>query len=116
MAVVCNVSFVFKRLYIFVVVQPLSRVRLFGITWTVSPPGSSVHGILQARILKWVAVPFSSCMYLRICKSHSYKYKMPQAIFKVVNVVNLLHTLLLVNYLHVTNTFNSTSFITTLCC
>ena len=22
-----------------------------------SPPGSSVHGILQARILKWVAVP-----------------------------------------------------------
>ena len=24
-----------------------------------SPPGSSVHGILQARILKWVAVPFS---------------------------------------------------------
>jgi len=24
-----------------------------------SPPGSSVHGILQARILKWVAIPFS---------------------------------------------------------
>ena len=24
-----------------------------------SPPGSSVHGILQARIVKWVAVPFS---------------------------------------------------------
>ena len=24
-----------------------------------SPPGSSVHGILQARILKWVAVSFS---------------------------------------------------------
>ena len=24
--------------------------------WT-SPPGSSVHGILQARILEWVAVP-----------------------------------------------------------
>ena len=22
-------------------------------------PGSSVHGILQARILKWVAIPFS---------------------------------------------------------
>ena len=22
-----------------------------------SPPGSSVHGILQARILKWVAIP-----------------------------------------------------------
>ena len=24
-----------------------------------SPPDSSVHGILQARILEWVAVPFS---------------------------------------------------------
>ena len=24
-----------------------------------SLPGSSVHGILQARILEWVAVPFS---------------------------------------------------------
>ena len=25
-----------------------------------SLPGSSVHGILHARILKWVAIPFSS--------------------------------------------------------
>ena len=24
-----------------------------------SPPGSSVHGIFQARILEWVALPFS---------------------------------------------------------
>ena len=24
-----------------------------------SPPGSSVHGILQARILEWVAIPFT---------------------------------------------------------
>ena len=24
-----------------------------------SPPGSSVHGIFQARILKWVAISFS---------------------------------------------------------
>ena len=24
-----------------------------------NPPGSSVHGILQARILEWVAIPFS---------------------------------------------------------
>ena len=24
-----------------------------------SPPGSSVHGILQARILQWVVIPFS---------------------------------------------------------
>ena len=25
-----------------------------------SPPGSSVHGILQARILEWVAISFQS--------------------------------------------------------
>ena len=25
-----------------------------------SPPGSSVHGTLQARILEWVAISFSS--------------------------------------------------------
>ena len=24
-----------------------------------SPPGSTVHGILQAGILEWVAIPFS---------------------------------------------------------
>ena len=27
-------------------------------------PGSSVHGILQARILKWVAIPFSRGIFL----------------------------------------------------
>ena len=27
--------------------------------WTCSPPGSSVHGISQARTLEWVAVSFS---------------------------------------------------------
>ena len=25
-----------------------------------SPPGSSIHGILQSRILEWVAIPFSN--------------------------------------------------------
>ena len=29
-----------------------------------SPPGSSVHGILQARILEWVAYPFSRGSFL----------------------------------------------------
>ena len=35
----------------------LSCVQLFVTLWT--PPGSSVHGILQARILEWVAMPSS---------------------------------------------------------
>ena len=29
-----------------------------------SPPGSSAHGILQARILEWVAIPFSRGSFL----------------------------------------------------
>ena len=37
----------------------LSRVQLFAVPWTYSLPGSSLHGILQARILEWIAVPFS---------------------------------------------------------
>ena len=36
-----------------------SRARLCN-TMDGSPPGSSVHGILQARILDWVAMPFPS--------------------------------------------------------
>ena len=30
-----------------------------------SPSGSSVHGILQARILEWVAIPFLRGSQLR---------------------------------------------------
>ena len=26
-----------------------------------SPPGSSAHGIFQARVLKWGAIAFSAC-------------------------------------------------------
>ena len=36
------------------------HVWLFATPWTISPPVSSVHGILQARILEWVATPISS--------------------------------------------------------
>ena len=32
-----------------------SHVQLFATLW--SPPGSSVHGIFQARIMDWVAIP-----------------------------------------------------------
>ena len=38
----------------------IGPVLLFVTPWTLcSPSGSSVHGILQARILEWVAVPLS---------------------------------------------------------
>ena len=39
-------------------VQSLSYVRLCDPT-DCGPPGSSVPGIFQAKILEWVAIPFS---------------------------------------------------------
>ena len=38
--------------------QLLSRIQLFGSPMDCSPPGSSIHGISQKRILEWVAIPF----------------------------------------------------------
>ena len=40
-------------------VSMLSCVRLFVIQRIIAQPGSSVHQILPARILEWVAIPFS---------------------------------------------------------
>ena len=39
--------------------QSLSHVQLSATIWTLAPPGSSVHGISQARIQEWVAISFS---------------------------------------------------------
>ena len=36
--------------------QSLSCVQLFVTPWPCSPPGFSVHGIFQARILEWAAI------------------------------------------------------------
>ena len=36
----------------------VGHVRLFGTPMNCTSPGSSVHGILQARTLEWVAIPF----------------------------------------------------------
>ena len=38
------------------VLSCFSPVQLFATVWTVGPQGSSVHGILQARILEQVAM------------------------------------------------------------
>ena len=48
-----------KQIYLCArVLSHFSCVRLFETLWTIySPPGSSVHRILQARILEWVASP-----------------------------------------------------------
>ena len=39
-------------------VKSLSHVPLFATPWTAAFQGSSVLGILQARILEWTAIPF----------------------------------------------------------
>ena len=44
-----------------VAVQSLSHVRLFLDPMDCSPPGSSVHGLSQARILEWATISFSRC-------------------------------------------------------
>ena len=48
-----------RLILILPVLSCFSYVWLFVTRWTYSLPGSSVHGILQARILEWVAVPSS---------------------------------------------------------
>ena len=65
-------------------VKSLSRVRLLATPWTAahqapptlsdpmdcSPPGSSVHGIFQARVLEWGAVAFSDIWNLNNNKTN----------------------------------------------
>ena len=67
------INFTSKILIIFIVFQLRVVLRtfylggglvaqscpLFATPWTVTPAGSSVHGISQARILEWVALFFS---------------------------------------------------------
>ena len=55
----CSWMSAFTASHSFRVVESLSRVLLFCDPMGCSPPGSSVHGISQARILEWVAVSFS---------------------------------------------------------
>ena len=36
-----------------------SSILAWEVPWTEEPGGLQVHGVLQARILEWVAIPFS---------------------------------------------------------
>ena len=51
-------------------VKSLSRILLFATPWTAAQPGSSVHGIFQARVLEWGAIAFS--MHLDYLSSNSF--------------------------------------------
>ena len=52
-----------------------------------SPPGSSVHGIIQARILEWVAVYFSKeCLNYRTIALISHTTKVMLKILQAIYV------------------------------
>ena len=51
--------------------QSLSYVQFFVTPMDCSPPGSSVHGIFQARILKWTAIYYSRASQPSVQFSHS---------------------------------------------
>ena len=62
---VVNIRIVDELFHIFLIVLSLRKVLIAQLCPTLcdptdcSPPGSSLLGILQARILEWVAIPFS---------------------------------------------------------
>ena len=39
--------------------EVVQSIGLLATPWDCSPPGSSVHGIFQERVLEWVAISFS---------------------------------------------------------
>ena len=51
-----SVSFTHLIIIHFACLNHFSHIQLFVTLWTIAPPGTSVHGILQARILEWVAI------------------------------------------------------------
>ena len=88
-------------------VQLLSRVQLFCDLMDYSPPGFSVHGISQARMLEWVAISFSrasSCPEIKLnisCIAGRFLTVSHQENPNLYNIVHQLHfniyTLLLKN-------------------
>ena len=47
--------------------KSLSHVQLLVTPMDRSPPGSSVHGIFQARVLEWGAISFYYLLYIICC-------------------------------------------------
>ena len=65
--------------------QVLSAVWPFVTPWTCSLPGSSVHGIFQARILEWVAISSSrASAFLRLPTQNKVQMKLLNSLRTVV--------------------------------
>ena len=65
-------------------VKSLSRVPTLSDLMDCSPPGSSVHGIFQARVLEWVAIAFSTMIYIRECSAYVFLWELVMAREKAV--------------------------------
>ena len=79
--------------------KSLSSVRLFATLWTEARSGSAVHGILQARILEWVAISFPRgifstqglnpglpyCRQILYCLSH--QEALPQSVLAIIPLI-----------------------------
>ena len=57
--IIHNTKIDFIFLFNMATVKSLQSCQTLCNTMDCSPPGSSVHGILQARMLEWVAMPSS---------------------------------------------------------
>ena len=58
-------------------VKSLSCVQTLSDPMDYSLPGSSIHGIFQARVLEWVAIAFSK-KYLEYQANLALEYRMRQ--------------------------------------
>ena len=55
-----------------------------------SLPGSSVHGILQARIMEWVAISFSISSVIYDCCSYQTQVDVEGTFMETVKYSNIL--------------------------
>ena len=69
--------------------KSLSRVRLFTTPWTASLPGSSVHGIFQARVLEWGPLPSLIKILFRFKMSRS-SIAITSFFHAFITIVNIL--------------------------
>jgi len=56
-----------------------------------SPPGSSVHGIFQSRVLEWIAIPFSfTNVKTEVERGQSHNISTQQGTLAVIKVIRRL--------------------------
>ena len=72
-----------------------------------SLPGSSVHGILQARILEWVAIPFSISSVISDCCSYQIQVDVDSTFMEIVKYSSVL----LINLVILANKIQKTTHI-----